>query len=177
MRGVKPIPDRLMTELTAYRTLALRDALAQGSGRGSSRGPARILSQAILPLRVGVLRGSRGEELRLWQSGPRSQRHGDRQSGGRAASPLVRAVAARAGRPLDVLQAFDADSRDALFAHCVAMSINAVYESWNRRPRARSATPIVLPSRRPRPCRGGLVADRRELSWPGHQGTLPASGP
>ena len=27
--GIKPIPDRLMTELTAYRTLALRDALAQ----------------------------------------------------------------------------------------------------------------------------------------------------
>ena len=27
--GVKPIPDRLLTELTAYRTLALRDALAQ----------------------------------------------------------------------------------------------------------------------------------------------------
>jgi ParB family transcriptional regulator, chromosome partitioning protein len=27
--GVKPIPDRLMTELTAYRTLALRDALGQ----------------------------------------------------------------------------------------------------------------------------------------------------
>ena len=28
-QGIKPIPDRLMTELTAYRTLALRDALAQ----------------------------------------------------------------------------------------------------------------------------------------------------
>src|SRR6266545_488857 len=27
--GLKPIPDRLLTELTAYRTLALRDALAQ----------------------------------------------------------------------------------------------------------------------------------------------------
>jgi ParB family chromosome partitioning protein len=27
--GLKPIPDRLMIELTAYRTLALRDALAQ----------------------------------------------------------------------------------------------------------------------------------------------------
>jgi len=27
--GIKPIPDRLMTELTAYRTVALRDALAQ----------------------------------------------------------------------------------------------------------------------------------------------------
>jgi ParB family transcriptional regulator, chromosome partitioning protein len=29
--SLKPIPDRLMTELTAYRTLALRDALAQNS--------------------------------------------------------------------------------------------------------------------------------------------------
>src|SRR5262249_55064138 len=28
-QGIKPIPDWLMTELTAYRTLALRDALAQ----------------------------------------------------------------------------------------------------------------------------------------------------
>ena len=36
----------------------------------------------------------------------------------------------------DALVAFDADSRDALFAHCVAMSINAVHEPWNRRPRA-----------------------------------------
>ena len=36
----------------------------------------------------------------------------------------------------DALVAFDADSRDALFAHCVAMSVNAVHEPWNRRPRA-----------------------------------------
>jgi ParB family chromosome partitioning protein len=28
-QGIKPIPDRLITELMAYRTLALRDALAQ----------------------------------------------------------------------------------------------------------------------------------------------------
>lgn len=36
----------------------------------------------------------------------------------------------------DALMAFDADSRDALFAHCVAMSVNAVHEPWNRRLRA-----------------------------------------
>jgi ParB family chromosome partitioning protein len=36
----------------------------------------------------------------------------------------------------DALTAFDPDSRDALFAHCVALSLNAVYEPWNRRPRA-----------------------------------------
>ena len=36
----------------------------------------------------------------------------------------------------DALTAFDPDSRDALFAHCVALSVNAVSETWNRRPRA-----------------------------------------
>src|SRR5262249_59839377 len=33
----------------------------------------------------------------------------------------------------DTLSAFDPDSRDGLFAHCVALSANAVYEPWNRR--------------------------------------------
>jgi len=36
----------------------------------------------------------------------------------------------------DALSVFDPDSRDVLFAHCVALSVNAVYEPWNRRPRA-----------------------------------------
>ena len=36
----------------------------------------------------------------------------------------------------NTLSAFDRDSRDALFAHCIALSVNAVYEPWNRRPRA-----------------------------------------
>jgi ParB family chromosome partitioning protein len=40
------------------------------------------------------------------------------------------------GELWEALVAFDADSRNALFAHCVAMSVNAVHESWNRRPRA-----------------------------------------
>ena len=36
----------------------------------------------------------------------------------------------------NALTAFDPDCRDALFAHCIALSVNAVYEPWNRRPRA-----------------------------------------
>jgi hypothetical protein len=32
--------------------------------------------------------------------------------------------------------ALDSDSRQALFAHCVSLSVNAVYEAYNRRPRA-----------------------------------------
>jgi ParB family chromosome partitioning protein len=43
----------------------------------------------------------------------------------------------------------DSDSRQALFAHCVSLSVNAVYEAYNRRPRAlvhadRLAEAVVL---------------------------------
>jgi ParB family transcriptional regulator, chromosome partitioning protein len=34
------------------------------------------------------------------------------------------------------LIAFDADSRALLFAHCASLTVNAVHEPWNRRPRA-----------------------------------------
>jgi ParB family transcriptional regulator, chromosome partitioning protein len=37
---------------------------------------------------------------------------------------------------LEALQGWDGDSRASLFAHVVSLSVNAVHESWNRRPRA-----------------------------------------
>jgi ParB family chromosome partitioning protein len=36
----------------------------------------------------------------------------------------------------DTLSGLDGDSRHALFAHCVSLTVNAVYESYNRRPKA-----------------------------------------
>jgi len=36
----------------------------------------------------------------------------------------------------DGLMAFDGDSRQALFAQCVSLSVNAIYEAYNRKPRA-----------------------------------------
>ncbi len=36
----------------------------------------------------------------------------------------------------DALAAFDIYRQRALFAHCVSLSVNAVYESYNRKPRA-----------------------------------------
>jgi ParB family chromosome partitioning protein len=36
----------------------------------------------------------------------------------------------------DALVALDGDSRRALFAHCVALSLNAIVEPWNTRPPA-----------------------------------------
>jgi ParB family chromosome partitioning protein len=137
-QGIKPIPDRLMTELTAYRTLALRDALAQD--------PDVAFLAALHALCLKL----------FYRHTPESCLDLDvksvvfaGQAPGLNDSPVAKAVDERHRRwsehlpresadLWDALCAFDPDSRDALFAHCVALSVNAVYEPWNRRPRALS---------------------------------------
>jgi ParB family chromosome partitioning protein len=137
-QGIKPIPDRLMTELTAYRTLALRDALAQD--------PDIAFLAALHALCLKL----------FYRFTPESCLDLDVKSvvfGGQAPglsdSTVAKAVDERhrhwsehlpreSAELWDALGAFDPDSRNALFAHCVALSVNAVYEPWNRRPRALS---------------------------------------
>jgi ParB family transcriptional regulator, chromosome partitioning protein len=134
--GVKPIPDRLMTELTAYRTLALRDALAQDPD------VAHLAALHAFCLRLFyryALETCVEVEVKSYVFGS--------QAPGLNDTAIAKTVDERhrrwseqlprePGDLWDALVAFDADSRDALFAHCVAMSVNAVHEPWNRRPRA-----------------------------------------
>jgi len=134
--GIKPIPDRLMTELTAYRTLALRDALAQDPD------VAHLAALHAFCLRLFY--------RYAWETcvevEVKSCVFGN-QAPGLNDTAIATAVDERhrrwseqlpreSGDLWDALVAFDADSRDALFAHCIAMSVNAVHEPWNRRPRA-----------------------------------------
>ena len=134
--GLRPIPDRLLTELTAHRTLALRHSLGQR--------PDIAFLAALHALALGVFYTYRSDtclELDL-----KSVQFGS-QAPGLNDTPLARAFderhqAWRSALPKEsgdlwgVLETFDADSRDALFAHCVSLSVNAVHEAWNRRPRA-----------------------------------------
>jgi ParB family transcriptional regulator, chromosome partitioning protein len=134
--GIKPIPDWLMTELTAYRTLALRDALAQDPD------VAHLAALHAFCLRLFyryALESCVEVEVKSYVFGS--------QAPGLNDTAIAKAVDERhrrwseqlprePGDLWDALVAFDADSRDALFAHCVAMSLNAVHEPWNRRPRA-----------------------------------------
>ena len=48
--GIKPLSERLVTELTAHRTLALRNALGERSRDRLRRGAARPLPQRLLPI-------------------------------------------------------------------------------------------------------------------------------
>jgi ParB family chromosome partitioning protein len=134
--GIKPIPDRLMTELTAYRTLALRDALAQDPDVAFLAALHalclklfyRYTPESCLDIEVkSVVFGSQAPGL----GGAAVARSVDERHR-RWSEQLPREPA----ELWDALAAFDRDSRDALFAQCIALSVNAVYEPWNRRPRA-----------------------------------------
>ena len=133
--GLTPLSDRLVADLTAYRTASLRDALAD-------RPDVAFLSVVhALVLRV-FYPGANATCLDI--------RMASRSLGGDAPGiedgPACRRIDARHGawaRQLpqapDALWAFvvalDTDSRLAIFAHCVGLSADAV-RGWQGRPMA-----------------------------------------
>lgn len=134
--GLKPLSDRLVCELTAHRTLALRNALA------NDLQTAFLAALHAMALRLFYHYGQES----CVEIEPRSASFGAQTPGlgetayaeaiERRIESWAAALPKRAEDLWDALTEFDADSRDALFAHCVAMTVNAVHEAYNRRPRA-----------------------------------------
>lgn len=134
--GLSPISDRLMTELTSHRTLGLRQAL------GERPDVAFVAALHVLTLKAFYHYGSDScLELDLKSVSFSAQPLGLNDS---ASAEAIRArheswakVLPRESADLwDMLQEWDSDSRSGLFAHVVSLSVNAVHEAWNRRPRA-----------------------------------------
>ncbi len=134
--GLTPISDRLMSELTAHRTLGLRQAL------GDQPNTAFLAALHALALKVFYHYGSDScLELDLKSVTFGSQAPGLNDS---AAAGAIRTRHGGWAKRLpkdsaelwDALQSWDGGSRSELFAHVVSLSINAVHEPWNRRPRA-----------------------------------------
>jgi ParB family transcriptional regulator, chromosome partitioning protein len=130
--GVKPLSERLITELTVHRTLALRDALANDPG---------VAFAAVLhALCLGAFyRMSSGTCLEISAKNASFST----QAPGLADCASAKAIEARHRQwakqlPKDeddlweALIAFDGDSQAALFAHCASLSVNAVHEPSNR---------------------------------------------
>ena len=130
--GIKPLPDRLVTELTCHRTLALRDALANDPDI------AFLGVLHALCLQRFYFRGSAScLEVTAKSVGFSAQ------APGLSESATAKAIEERHERwehqlpqdPAELwekLTSFDADSRAVLMAHCVSLSVNAVHEPWNR---------------------------------------------
>lgn len=130
--GIKPLSDRLVMELTAHRTLALRDALA---------GDPDIAFIAVLHGLVlqTFYRYATDSCLEIaWKSSGFSVQGPDLKE-----CPSAKAIENRQANwekqlpdepelLWEFLCDFDHDSRMALFAHCASLTVNALHEPWNR---------------------------------------------
>jgi ParB family chromosome partitioning protein len=130
--AIRPLPDRLLSELTAHRTLALRDAVATN--------PHVAMTALLYKLCLDLFRpgGTSGSFL---EASVR-QVYFPIQATDLKDSPSAKAVAERhaawdADLPRDEpalwnwLAALDETSRAALLAHCVSLGVNALYEKAN----------------------------------------------
>lgn len=130
--GLRPLPDRLVSELTAARTLALQDAIA--------RDPAIAFIAVLHNFVLACFYHGRTESclaVSLNQVGFPMQPPGMQHS------PSARAIKARHSAWLDrlpardhevwdALVALDSTERADLFAHCAAHAVNALYEAAPR---------------------------------------------
>jgi ParB family chromosome partitioning protein len=134
--GLSPISDRLMTELTSHRTLALRQALGER--------PDVAFSAALHALTLNIFYRYASEsclELDLKSVAFSAQAQGLNDSASAEAIRMrheswANALPKDPAELWDALQSWDGDSQAGLFAHIVSLSVNAVHEPWNRRPRA-----------------------------------------
>jgi ParB family chromosome partitioning protein len=133
--GNRPLSDRLMTELTAHRILALREAVAND--------PDTALRAALHALCLKLFYHY-GFDTCL-EIDAKSVLFG--HTSGLADTPAAKAIDARhkawddqmpedSGDLWDMLAELDSDSRQALFAHCIGLTINAVHQPYDRRPKA-----------------------------------------
>ena len=133
--GIKPLPERLVTELTAHRTLALRNALA------SDPDTAFLAVLHVLCLKTFYRYAvDTCLEIDVKTASLATQAPGLNDT---AAAKSIEARHERWTSRMpqdteqlwDALASFDADSRGALFAHCASLGVNAVHDPWNRSPR------------------------------------------
>jgi len=133
--GLAPISDRLMSELTAHRTLGLRQVL------GEHPDVAFLAALHALALKVFYHYGSDScLELDLKSVVFSTQTPGLNDSPAAEAIRVrhdgwIKRLPKEPGDLWDTLRGWNIDSRSELFAHVVSLSVNAVHESWNRRPR------------------------------------------
>lgn len=134
--GLKPLSDRLVMELTAHRTLALRNALAQDPQVAFLAALHTMVLRLFYRYAVDSC-----VEIEPRNAGFGSQVPGLRDTAYAQAIDQRHETWARnlPKAPEDLWEAlteFDSCSREVLFAHCVAMSVNAVHDPYQRRPRA-----------------------------------------
>ena len=134
--GLKPLSERLVTELTAHRTVALRDALAWHPDTAH----LAVLHALALPVFYHFAQDT-CLEISARSPGFATQAPGLGESpSSKAVDARTQFWAERLPRQPDelwnALLTLRPDERHTLFAHCASLTVNVTQESFNRRPRA-----------------------------------------
>lgn len=129
--SVKPLPERLVTELTAHRTLALRDALANNPHVALTALLHKLVRDTFRHTSsTGCLEASVRHVFFPVQAD-------DLKDSPSAKSVEERQEAWQADMPADddalwaKIDGLDEASRLALLAHCISFGVNALYEKAN----------------------------------------------
>lgn len=129
--AIKPLPDRLVTELTAHRTLALRNALADNPHVAMTALLHKLVSDSFQHrMYKGAMEASinhvffpvQDDALKDSLSARAVQERHDGWAGD---------IPAEDDALWEWLAALDDTSRMALLAHCVSYGVNALYEKPN----------------------------------------------
>ena len=131
--AVKPLPDRLVTELTAHRTLALRDALANNPAVAFQA----VLHNFVLATFYRFASSSGCLEISIRTPTFPAQAPGLKESASAVAIDARHdgwkaRLPKEEGDLWDVLAALDGTAQAALFAHCASSAVNALHEPANR---------------------------------------------
>ncbi|MET3793261.1 ParB/RepB/Spo0J family partition protein [Aquamicrobium terrae] len=129
---IRPLSDRLVEDLTATRTVALRNVLASDPAMAWIAALHVFVLQTFYPyssdscLEVTVQNTTFGQTQGLGET-PWAKEIEQRQDAWGHDLPK------NPDELWDFLVALDEASRQALFAHCVSLSLNAIVQTWNRR--------------------------------------------
>ncbi len=129
---IKPLPERLVIELTAHRTLALRNAVAENPHIALTALLHRLVVEAFGHVSHGGCVEAFVRKIHLpaqeadLKDSPSAKAIAEREQAWKGDIPLADDEALWAW-----LDSLDEASRLALLAHCVSYGINALYEKPN----------------------------------------------
>jgi ParB family chromosome partitioning protein len=141
---IKPLPDRLVTELTAHRTLALRNALADDPAVAFQA----VLHNFVLATFYRFASSSGCLELAIRTPTFPAQAPGLKESASAEALDIRHdgwkaRLPKHEGELWNALSAFDGKEQTALFAYCASSAVNALYEPANRYNEGRVSAHVV----------------------------------
>ncbi len=130
--GLKPLSERLVMELTAHRTLALRDALANDPDIAFLAALHALVLQTFWRYPTASCLEIRAESPTPTVQGPGLKESQSAKAIDERHANWEKQLPDEPELLWEFLCDFDHDSRMALFAHCVSLTVNAVHEPWNR---------------------------------------------